>query len=367
MRRREPEESSLMLVVSADVLRRQLAAIFKSWGMSDEHVETTVTVMVETDLTGIDSHGVGMIPGYQKKKEEGRINPRPNIRIEREKASVALIDADRGLGHPPSVMAMELAIAKAKKTGIGVVGVHNSNHFGAAGYYSQLAARNGVIGMAMTASSPIAVPTFGREPMFGTNPIAFAAPAARNKPFSLDMATTTVAFGKINIARRAKKPLPVGWALDKEGRPLTDSQVAFETRRQTPLGGTRELGSHKGYGLAMMVEILSSLLGGSYMGGYDLETGQRGKYINVGHFFLALDPAFFRGDLHAFTDDLDDLIDLLHATPPADPAQPVLVAGEPEHKSKLERAKHGIPMTPKLLEEVRAVAHGCGAEFLLGD
>ena len=364
MRRREPEESSLMLVVSADVLRRQLAAIFKSWGMSDEHVETTVTVMVETDLTGIDSHGVGMIPGYQKKKEEGRINPRPNIRIEREKASVALIDADRGLGHPPSVMAMELAIAKAKKTGIGVVGVHNSNHFGAAGYYSQLAARNGVIGMAMTASSPIAVPTFGREPMFGTNPIAFAAPAARNKPFSLDMATTTVAFGKINIARRAKKPLPVGWALDKEGRPLTDSQVAFETRRQTPLGGTRELGSHKGYGLAMMVDILCATLTGAMMGARF--SRDPAKYENTGHFFLALNQDMLR-EHDEFQEDLDRMIDMLRATPPADPAQPVLVAGDPEYASYAERSRSGIPMSETLWEEVRAVAMANGVSFLLGN
>src|SRR3546814_791510 len=144
---------------------------------------------------------------------------------------------------------MQLAIAKAKASGIGVVAVAHSNHFGAAGYYTLMAAREGVIGMSATNAGPIQVPTFGREPRLGTNPISFAAPAKKNQPFWLDMATTTVAFGKVNIARRAGKPVPEGWALDEGGRPMTDSQRAFDLRRLTPLGGTRDLGSHKGYWL----------------------------------------------------------------------------------------------------------------------
>ena len=359
-----------MRIVTPSLLRRQIATIFSAWGMPNDHIDTTVELMVEADLRGIDSHGIGMLPTYDENRKTGRMNLHPDIRVLRDLPVLTLIDADHSIGHVPARMAMEIAIEKCAEHGVAASVVRNSNHFGAAGVYSTMALERGFIGMATTGTTQRSVvPTFGREPMFSTNPIAFAAPTRRNEPFSLDMATSTVAVGKLQIARRAGKPLPVGWSVKADGSPETNAQAAVDAtpKRLTPLGGTRELGSHKGYGLAMMVEILSSLLGGSYMGGYDLETGQRGKYINVGHFFLALDPTFFRGDLHAFTDDLDDLIDLLHATPPADPAQPVLVAGEPEHKSKLERAKHGIPMTPKLLEEVRAVAHGCGAEFLLGD
>lgn len=356
-----------MIVVSAEALRRQLSSIFSSWGVSREHVEETVQVMVETDLRGIDSHGVGMIPTYDKYRQEGKLNPKPDIRVVREKASVALIDADRSLGHPPSLKAMRLAVEKAKATGIGVVGVRNSNHFGAAGYYSLMAAEQGVIGMAMTAcSSALLVPTFGTEPRLGTNPIAFAAPAGRNKPFALDMATTTVAFGKINIARRAGKPLPEGWALDSDGSPLTDAQRGFELRRLTPLGGTRELGSHKGYGLATMVEILCTTLTGAWFMSRDPETGETGRYNNIGHFFLAIDPDLVR-DEGEFREDMDRLMDMLRATPPADEGRPVMVPGDPEYAAYAERTVSGIPMTETLYEEVRAVAEASGVPFVLSN
>lgn len=355
-----------MIVVTADVLRRQLSSIFLAWGMSAEHAETTVTVMVETDLTGVDSHGIGMIPTYDRWFNEGKINVRPNIRIVRERASVAMIDADRSLGHPPSVMAMQLAIDKAKASGIGVVAVAHSNHFGAAGYYTLMAARQGVIGMSATNAGPILVPTFGTEPRLGTNPISFAAPAKRNNPFWLDMATTTVAFGKVNIARRAGKPLPEGWALGEDGRPMTDSQRAFELRRLTPLGGTRELGSHKGYGLGAMVEILCSTLTGSWLAAVDPATGKPGSQNDIGHFFLALNPDLVREE-GAFSEDMDQLIDMLRDTPPADPAKPVMVAGDPEYATYEERKAAGIPMTDTLYAEVREVAQKAGVPFLLGN
>jgi LDH2 family malate/lactate/ureidoglycolate dehydrogenase len=203
--------------------------------------------------------------------------------------------------------------------------------------------------------------------MFSTNPIAFAAPAGTHDPFSLDMATSTVSVGKLQIARRAEKPLPTGWALNAAGEPEHDAAAAVASvpKRMTPVGGTRALGSHKGYGLAMMVEILGSVLSGSYVGGRDLTTLEPGKYINVGHFFLALDPAFFRGEPAAFTADMDRLIDWLHGTAPAEDGQPVLVAGDPEHASRRLRMAEGIPMTDTLLEEVRQVARGCNAPFLL--
>ena len=200
-----------MRIIDHELLRRQTERVFEAWGMAAEHALTAAHVMVETDLAGIDSHGVGMLPFYQNAVEDGRIDPRPEIRIERETPALALIDAGRSLGHPPSVLAMRTAIDKARAVGAAAVAVRNSNHYGAAGYYARMAAEAGVVGLSLT-NAPVkqAVPMFGTEAALGTNPIGFGAPAASQPPFLLDMATTTVAFGKVSIARRAGKALPEG-------------------------------------------------------------------------------------------------------------------------------------------------------------
>lgn len=354
----------------AEVMKRQIGTVLRAWGMSAGHVEITVDCMVEADLRGIDSHGIGMMPQYDDYRQAGKLNLTPDIRTVSDWPTLALIDADNALGHVPAKLAMEAAIEKAKVLGIGVAAVRRSNHFGAAGVYSTMALDHGLVGFCCTGTSQRSiVPTFAREPMFSTNPIAFAAPAKRNRPFSLDMATSTVAVGKLNIARRAGKALPVGWALTQDGSPETDAAAAFNSRprRMTPLGGTREGGSHKGYGLAVMVDILGSVLTGSGFGGRDLKTGEPGRYIDVGHFFMALDPALFRGEPGAFEADLDTVIDRLHATPAADPAQPVLVAGEPEAAAREERVAHGIPMTETLFREIEGVAGRAGVPFVLGE
>ncbi len=357
-----------MITVSADLLKRQLAEIFLAWGFNREHVPTIVELMVESDLRGIDSHGVGKIKLYERHFRQGKINPDPQLRFVRELPSLALLDADNGMGHIASKAAMERAIAMADATGVGAVSVRHSYHIGACGIYSGMAAEKGFIGIAMTGATQLSmVPTFGRVSRMATNPIAVAAPAKRNPPFSLDMATTTVAVGKIDIARWQGKPIPVGWAMDAEGRPETDpnAALAVEPKRLTPLGGTRQLGSHKGYGLAAMIETLVSVLSGSGSAGRSLKTWERGRYIDAGQFYLALDPAFFRGGTGLFEEDLDKLIDYLHATPPADPAQPVLVPGDPEHAARAERTVSGIPVTEALCREVREVAEAAGAPYLM--
>ncbi len=363
-------KEATILTVKSETLRHQLEEIFRAWGMREDDIAVIVDNMVEADLRGIDSHGIGMLPQYEMHRRNGAINVTPDVRVVRDVGAVALIDADHGLGHVPATRAMRLAIDKARAFGIGAVAVCNSNHYGAAGVYSMMAAAEGLIGFSTTGTTQRSVvPTFGREPRFSTNPIAFAAPARRNPPFSLDMATSTVAVGKLNIARRLGKPIPIGWAMDGRGEPTTDPVAALEAtpKRLSPLGGTRELGSHKGYGLAVMVDILSSVLSGAFIGGYNLATGERERYINVGHFCMALDPAAFRGERDSFEEDMDRLIDMLHATEPADPAQPVLVAGDPEHAARAERLESGIPMSKTLVEEVREVAAACGAPFVLTD
>lgn len=354
-----------MITVSAERVGQQITTVFAAWGMSVSDAETASTVMVDTDLHGIDSHGLGMLPGYHQMFKRGKLVVQPSYETVKEMPSLALIDAGQGLGHPVSVHAMTTAIDKAKTTGVAAVTVRNSNHFGAAGYYARMAAERGLVGIAMTSTPGTAmVPTFGRKRQLGTNPIAFAAPAKNNPPFLLDMATTTVAVGKVSIAKRLGKEMPEGWTVDNEGKPLTDPNIARELRLLTPLGGNRELGSHKGYGLGAMVEILCCTLSGAGARCVtDPENRSEGP-TDVGHFFLAIDPGMFR-DGDGFEDDLDDLIDVLHDTPRSDPAQPVLVAGDPERAAYAERSHSGIPIAEALIEEVRSVAEGTGVPFVL--
>jgi LDH2 family malate/lactate/ureidoglycolate dehydrogenase len=351
--------------VAADKLREQIAEILRVWGMPADYVEQTADVMVETDLRGIDSHGVGMIAKYHEWGHMGGIAFDAPITVETDLPAVAVVDGGHGLGHPVGVFAMKLAIEKAAAGGVGLVVAHNSNHYGPAGYYAMMALERNFLGMSMTSAPGAAmVPTFGKEPKLGTNPIALAAPARRNPPFVLDMATTTVAIGKINIARRLGIPLPEGWATDDHGRPLTDPAEAGRLRHLSPLGGTRELGSHKGYGLGAMVEILCSTLSGGAIACVNQRLGRGDARGHVGHFFMAINPAAFR-PAGAFEDDLDDLIDTLRATAPADPDQPVLVAGDPQAEAKEMRLREGIPLADALVEEIRETCRSSNARFML--
>ena len=212
--------------------------------------ETTATHMVQTDLRGVDSHGIGMLPRYVDWWREGYLRPDSEPRVVRDDGAMALFDAGQGLGHYVATLAMRTAIAKARAYGIGVATVRNSSHFGAAANYSMLALEHDMIGFATTNMPvPAAVPTFGRKGMLSTNPLSFAAPAGRHAPFVLDMATTTVAMGKLVVASRWGTPIPEGWALDDRGQPATDPGIALRHRLLSPLGGSRELGGHKGYGL----------------------------------------------------------------------------------------------------------------------
>src|SRR5262245_23670124 len=186
--------------VAAPQIRQQLMSVLRAWGMSETHAATTAEMMLETDLRGVDSHGISMLPTYDREFRAGRINMRPTFKTVREGPAFALIDADASLGHPVSVYGMNLAVDKCRASGVAVVSVFNSHHFGAAGCYSRIAAERGVIGMVTASTRGVTmVPTFAAEPVMGTNPLAFAAPARRNPPFQLDMATTTVAAGKVKV------------------------------------------------------------------------------------------------------------------------------------------------------------------------
>jgi LDH2 family malate/lactate/ureidoglycolate dehydrogenase len=357
---------------SAEALRSQIVAVLEAWGMDRELVRTTAEVMVETDLAGVDSHGVSMLMDYERSKSKGKLNLKARPHVVKETLVTALIDADAGLGHPAAVMGMKLAIEKAKAMGVAVVSVFNSHHFGAAGYYAALASKEGLVGMVTSATRSIAVvPTRAAVPVLGTNPIAFAAPARRNRAFLLDMATSSVANNKIKVYELNGKRLPPGWVLDGQGKPVTDPAVAlkmiYESNGeggQTPLGATAEMSSHKGYGLALMVHILGGTLSGASFSPLRVKTQKPSDPDRLGHFFLAIDPKALRPD-GAFEDDLDAVIDLLHATPAVDPAAPVLVPGDPEAAARQRRLREGIPLPESLREKLRGVCERSSVTFIL--
>jgi LDH2 family malate/lactate/ureidoglycolate dehydrogenase len=363
---------SAVKLCAAERVREQIASILGSWGMDPKLVSTTAEVMLETDLAGVDSHGISMLMDYESSKSKGKLNLKARPHVVRETPVTALIDADAGLGHPAAVMGMKLAIQKAKGMGVAAVSVFNSHHFGAAGYYAALAPKEGLVGMVTSATRSIAVvPTRAAVPVLGTNPIAFAAPARRNRAFLLDMATSSVANNKIKVYELNGKRLPPGWVLDAGGQPITEPREALEivySRKkgggQTPLGGTAEMSSHKGYGLALMVHILGGTLSGASFSPIRVKTQKPSDPDRLGHFFLAIDPKAFRPE-GAFEDDLDAVIDVLHGTPPIDPATPVLVPGDPESQARERRLREGIPLPASLLEKLRAVCERSGVPFIL--
>lgn len=343
--------------VAAALWRRQVLEVLRAWRMSDAHAETTADVLLAADLMGIDSHGMALLPLYDRQIREGGATATPDIRIVHDRAAVALIDGDGGFGHVPTMLAVELAAERAERFGIAAVAIRNSNHYGAAGIYVRRLAEQGLLGISTSSVWRAAiVPTGGLEPKLGTNPIAFAAPSARGKPFLLDMATSTAAIGKLKLAQRAQSDIPEGWALTRAGKPQRDPALALLDTLLVPLGG------HKGYGLAAMVEVLSCALSGAAL------TPLRGapdRQHDVGHSVLALDPAMVRGSRAEFEADVDRMMDALRATPASDPAQPVLVAGDPEYACEAERLSHGIPLPEKLAAQLRDVTERANAAFLL--
>lgn len=362
-----PSEATTRYPVA--VVRAQIAAFLTAWGMRRSHVDITADALVDADVCGIDSHGISMLTSYAQRLRDGLLAIDAEVTVVTETPVSALLDAGGGLGQVPGVAATRTAIAKAREVGMAAVSVRNSNHFGAASYYTRRLAAAGLVGVATTnVFGPRSAPTFGREAKLSTNPIAFAAPAGRNPAFSLDMSTTTVAAGKVRNRASEGAPIPVGWAADADGQPITDPQVYERDSRHgatlSPLGGTPAGASHKGYGLGAMVEILSAgLSGATLVTSRDTEATGVGS-SDLGHFFLALDPTIFRAP-GAFEATVDSLIDDLHATIPIDPEQPVQVAGEPEDRIRVERERDGIPVAPGLREQLVSLAERNDVEVLL--
>ena len=346
--------------INHEKLTRFVQAAFEKLGVAAGDAQIAAEALVAADLRGVDTHGVIRFSPhawYVKWLSEGSMTAKPNIRVTSETPSTALLDGDRGMGMVIGHRAMELAIDKAQSCGIGMVGVRNSRHYGMSAQYAMQALAHDMIGIAMTNAGRQVVPTFGREARFGTNPMCFAVPADKELPFVLDMATTTAAAGKLELAARLEKSIPTGWALDEKAQATQDPRIAQRARRLLPLGGSRDNGSHKGYGLAVIVEILCGVLTGTV-------TALNADQDPRGHFFGAIRVDAFR-PVAEFKKDMDRLIRELKSTPPIEGQRRVYVAGEIEFETAEERAERGIPLLPSVLKGLREVSEQLGLPYNL--
>ena len=349
-------------------LRAFTKDVFAKLGVPEPDAVLAADVLAVADLRGIDSHGVARLHTYFDLLSAGRINPRPTLRVVRESASTATVDGDNGLGLVVGPRANEIAMDKAAQAGSGWVAVCNTNHYGIAGYYPLRALERDLIGWSMTNSSAGVAPLWGADRMLGTNPIAIAFPGNEEPAIVVDMATSAVAYGKIEIAQRMGKSIPTGWATDREGHPTNDPQAMMDGGALLPLGSERERGGHKGYGLGLMVEVLCAALSGANWGPFAppfaisevIPTKSVGK--GIGHFFGAMKIGAFR-DPTEFKAQIDQIVRTLRATRPAPGTSGPLIPGDPERLAEKERAQHGVPLLPAVVRDLEDIARRTGIPF----
>ena len=334
-------------------------AVFQKLGLSQGDAHAAADVLVAADARRIPSHGVARLRRYVNGLRDGAMIPDAPTEVLMDSPTSLVIHAHGAMGAPVSVRTMERVIDKAQASGAAFATIRDSNHFGIAGYYAMMAMEADMLGLAMTNTAALGVPTFGRQVMYGTNPIAFAAPADEERGFVLDMATTVVTRGKIEVYDRLGKPLPSGWAVDKTGRPATDARAILDDMFQRvgggimPLGGDGELFSgYKGYGLAIMVDILCAVLCGAPFGPSIADTATSSG--RVSHFMGAIrvdtfrDPAEFRQDMDRYLRDLGNC-------PPAEGAERVYFAGQKEFEAEAESLRLGVPLLSKTYAQISEI------------
>ncbi|OPY19145.1 MAG: putative oxidoreductase YjmC [Syntrophus sp. PtaB.Bin075] len=361
----------MSLYVNNQKLTQFVQKIFSSFGVTREDAVICADNLVLADLRGIPSHGVARLRRYVDGMSNGTILPHSKPIIVREAPSTATVDGQAGLGQIVGHFSTQLAIEKARKTGVGIVAVRNSNHYGIAGYYTQMMLDAGLLGISMTNTAPLVVPTFGRKMIIGTNPISMTAPTRRNKPFFLDMATSVIPRGKLEVYDRMGKDMPEGWAVDSKGQTATDAtevlrnMVARLGGGILPLGGEGELyGGYKGYGIALLVDILCGVLsGGAYADLVDIKgPGGAGQPALVAHFFMALNIENFV-DMDIFQEKMDDLIDRLKESAKAEGQNRIYIHGEKEYELYEQHRQTGVPLEENVHETLKAIAGERGVVF----
>ena len=350
-------------IISEKALRAFMERVFEREGFSKSDAHTIADVLMLADLFGIESHGAQRMMYYHQNIASGSVNTSAQIEVVCETPVSALLDAHFSMGQLAGVRAMQMAIDKAKRTGVGIACVRNSSHYGIAGYYTLMAEKEGLCAFSMTNTGPIMVPTFGREMMLGTNPIAFCMPADPY-PFWFDASTTVVTLGKVEVHAKREKPMPEGWTINGKGEIETDagkmnqSILAGEMGGILPLGGAGETHSgHKGYGLAIMVEALTGVLAQGLMS--PEMQGAHGDHTS--HFFLAFDPGMF-GDPAAIRAQMSRYLDMLRSSEKLPGESRIYTPGEKAFESMQRRRKAGIPVEEKTLAELQQIAAELGVE-----
>ena len=355
-------------IVQAEALSDFCVRVFERMGVLPEDARITADVLVQANLRGIDSHGVARLARYVDGLRDGVMVARPKEEVVVETPTTATLEAGAGLGQPVSFRAMTMAIEKARDYGCGFATVRNSNHYGIAGYYAMMALEHDMIGISTTNAAVLVAPTFGRDAMYGTNPLALAVPAGEERPWILDQATSTVPRGKLEVYNRQEKPIPLGWATDEKGVPTTDAGRVLENFVKRagggllPLGGAgEELSGYKGYGFGILVEILSAVLPGAAFltSVYPKDASGKSLPAALGHFFGAWRIDAFR-EPEAFKADMDRMIRELKSGNLAEGAARIYVHGEKEFEEAAHRAEEGIPLGSKVEASLKQIAADLG-------
>ena len=347
-----------------------ITSIFSKMGCSKDDADTITDILLKAELRNIPSHGVLRIKDYHLLWKEGRINPSPNIRIVHETPSTAVVDADNAFGMIGAKLSMEIAIEKAAHAGSGWVATRNSNHFGIAGYYAMMAIENDMMGFCVTNANPSVAPTFSIERLLGTNPVAFAVPANKEHDFVADFATTPIARGKIAIAEKKGEKLPTGYVQDDKGHPSEDPSILRRGGAILPLGGDRLHGSHKGYCMSSIVDILSGVVSGANFGPFvppvvaylPRKDKQVGK--GTGHFFGAIRIDAFM-PASEFRDRMDEWIRTFRNGHTSEGQEKIIIPGDPEREAEERIYKEGINLVAAVRDDLKAVADELGVEFEL--
>ena len=349
--------------VSAQALRTFMERVYEKEGFEKEDAAQIADVLMQADLFGIESHGAQRMMYYHQNIKSGSVDIHAKAEVVCETPVSALLDGHFAMGHLTAAKAMRLAIKKAKKTGIGMLVVRDSSHYGIAGYYPLMAEKEGLAAFSMTNTGPIMVPTFGREMMLGTNPMAFCMPADPY-PFWFDASTTVVTLGKVEVYNKRGKPMPEGWTIDGEGKPCSDAHkmnasiLNGEMGGILPLGGEGEMTSgHKGYGLAIMVEALTGVLAQGMLS--PEMCGAHGDHTS--HFFMAFDPAMF-GDAADIRARMSGYLQALRSSEKAPGYARIYTPGEKAHEAQTDRLKNGVPVEANTLAELRQIAAELGIE-----
>jgi LDH2 family malate/lactate/ureidoglycolate dehydrogenase len=343
-------------------------SVFLKMGCSEEDSQIASNTLIAADLRGVDSHGIARLIGYVRLWESGRINATPEIKIVHETPSTAVVDGDSGLGLVVAPYAMKVAIKKAESAGTGWVAVRNTNHFGIAGKHAEMAIEKDMVGISMTNASPLVAPTFSKERLLGTNPIAVAIPAGNQPPFIADFATTTAANGKLEILQRNEEIAPLGWIQDSEGYPTENPHALKDDGALLPLGGDREHGSHKGYCLGSIVDIFSAIFSGANYGPWVppfvsfLPVSDDPVGEGIGHFMGALRIDAFR-PAEEFKMHMDNWITRFRNAKTIPGQDRVLIPGDPEREFENERKTNGVPINEKVVVDLKNLSKKMGIEF----